>query len=191
MNSLHAWGKQINHALHSGTRTLKHNGHHGHHGGQHHLHGAVTSGHNGTTKLSHSTSSDSGCSEIHTSSSEQECHKLGINHHHHHHHHHQTQIHHHPHHQTSQQQQQQQQVQQQHHLSPTTTTSPGCAAVADSCLYVPPWQAMISVTTFVEFVKNRDVGRIKYAIREADFSLDSHDEVGSFYYIYFFLYSCC
>jgi len=39
-------------------------------------------------------------------------------------------------------------------------------------------QEMVSVQTFVDFIKNKDVGRIKFAIREAQFDLDSTDEVG-------------
>ena len=58
---------------------------------------------------------------------------------------------------------------------------------------------MISVETFVEFVKKRDLGRMKFAIRDAHFDLDSTDEVSlhphtcntssSFAYSYFGVYS--
>ena len=198
MNSLHAWGKQINHAF-SSSNKARHNGH-SNHGAS-----ATAVTHNGApTKLSHSASSDSGCSEIHTSSSEQECHKLGIGGHHHHHHH--LHHHHHPHSHSQQQQQQPQQPQpaahhrpstpQTNHRSPTSppaavnvqaavvSSPPAPTPPTDAPFYLPPWQAMISVNTFVDFVKNRDIGRIKYAIREADFNLDTYDEVGHLYILF-------
>jgi hypothetical protein len=38
---------------------------------------------------------------------------------------------------------------------------------------------MVSVQTFVDFVKKKDVGRIKFAIRETLFDLDSTDQVSN------------
>jgi hypothetical protein len=212
MNSLHAWGKQINHAFSGGGRSSKHNGHNNHGGG-----GGITHNGTGTTKLSHSASSDSGCSEIHTSSSEQDCQKLGAlgGHHHHHHHHHAHHMHHPHHHRPTTPQTAHRGVSIAANNNPntnpnshlTTPTGPAPAPPPPSALplaspllqapapvaptpptdapfYLPPWQAMISVSTFVEFVKNRDIGRIKYAIREADFNLDTHDEVSGAFFLF-------
>lgn len=36
---------------------------------------------------------------------------------------------------------------------------------------------MVSIESFIELVKKRDIGRIKFAIRETNFNIDSKDEV--------------
>ncbi len=38
-------------------------------------------------------------------------------------------------------------------------------------------QEMVSVDTFLEFVRKKDLGRIKFALRENHFDIDSQDEV--------------
>ena len=38
---------------------------------------------------------------------------------------------------------------------------------------------MVGVETFIDFVKKRDLGRIKFAIRESHYDLDSQDEVSN------------
>lgn len=52
-------------------------------------------------------------------------------------------------------------------------------ATAALCAYL---QEMVTVDTLVELVRKRDIGRIKFAIREANFYIDSRDEVGSAFY---------
>ena len=60
---------------------------------------------------------------------------------------------------------------------------------------------MVSIESFIELVKKRDIGRLKFAIREANFDIDSQDEVkhlpyllkimlgGSlYYYMFYYLY---
>jgi len=42
------------------------------------------------------------------------------------------------------------------------------------CWYV---QEMVTVETFVEFIRKKDVGRIRFAIRETLYDLDATDEV--------------
>ena len=39
-------------------------------------------------------------------------------------------------------------------------------------------QDMVTVETFVDFIRKKDVGRIRFAIRETLYDLDSTDEVG-------------
>ncbi len=39
------------------------------------------------------------------------------------------------------------------------------------------FQEMVSIESFIELVKKRDIGRIKFAIRETNFNIDSKDEV--------------
>ena len=36
---------------------------------------------------------------------------------------------------------------------------------------------MVTVETFVEFIRKKDVGRIRFAVREALYDLDATDEV--------------
>ena len=38
-------------------------------------------------------------------------------------------------------------------------------------------QEMVTVETFVEFIRKKDVGRIRFAIRETLYDLDATDEV--------------
>ena len=38
-------------------------------------------------------------------------------------------------------------------------------------------QDMVSVETFIDYIKKNDIARIKFAIRESDFQLDARDEV--------------
>jgi len=40
---------------------------------------------------------------------------------------------------------------------------------------------MVTVETFVEFIRKKDVGRIRFAIRETLYDLDATDEVQQFY----------
>ena len=42
-------------------------------------------------------------------------------------------------------------------------------------------QEMISVETFVGFIRKKDVGRIRFAIRETLYDLDATDEVGTYH----------
>ena len=39
------------------------------------------------------------------------------------------------------------------------------------------FQEMVSIESFLELVKKRDIGRIKFAIRETNFDINSKDEV--------------
>ena len=38
---------------------------------------------------------------------------------------------------------------------------------------------MVSVQTFIDFIKKQDLGRIKYALRETHFDINSKDEVST------------
>ena len=38
---------------------------------------------------------------------------------------------------------------------------------------------MVSIESFIELVKKRDIGRIKFAVRETNFDIDSKDEVST------------
>ncbi len=40
---------------------------------------------------------------------------------------------------------------------------------------------MVSVESFIDLVKKRDIGRIKFAIRETNFNIDTKDEVSSLF----------
>ena len=42
---------------------------------------------------------------------------------------------------------------------------------------LPFFQEMVSVESFIELVKKRDIGRLKFAIRETNFNIDRRDEV--------------
>ena len=49
-----------------------------------------------------------------------------------------------------------------------------CISLLYSCVC---FQEMVSVESFIELVKKRDIGRLKFAIRETNFDIDSRDEV--------------
>jgi len=40
-------------------------------------------------------------------------------------------------------------------------------------------QEMVTVETFVDFIRKKDVGRIRFAIRETLYDLDATDEVNT------------
>ena len=42
---------------------------------------------------------------------------------------------------------------------------------------IESFQEMVSVESFIDLVKKRDIGRLKFAIRETNFDIDSRDEV--------------
>ncbi len=58
----------------------------------------------------------------------------------------------------------------------TATSSVGSYMDAYSFVF-PFFQEMVSVESFIELVKKRDIGRLKFAIRETNFDIDSRDEV--------------
>ena len=43
------------------------------------------------------------------------------------------------------------------------------------------FQEMVSVESFIELVKKRDLGRLKFAIRETNFDINSRDEVNTIF----------
>ena len=45
------------------------------------------------------------------------------------------------------------------------------------------FQEMVSIESFIELVKKRDIGRIKFAIRETNFDINSRDEVSFLLYL--------
>ena len=51
-------------------------------------------------------------------------------------------------------------------------------------------QEMVGVESFIDFVKKRDLGRVKFAIRENNYDLDTQDEVSPSFVILLSLQNC-
>lgn len=43
---------------------------------------------------------------------------------------------------------------------------------------------MVSVETFIDYIKKKDIARIRFSIRDSNFDIDTRDEVSSTVYHY-------